>query len=227
MSLDDVPRCRHIKINGVQCGSPALRRRRYCFFHNRMLDAKKRFAEKHLQPRPFFSMCLLEDANAVQVALMQVLQLLGSGQMDHKTAGLMLYGLQTASANVRHTDFEAEIPTDIVIDRDTVAQTGIHGPQWFEEDFEDPSDAESDAEAPTEDQDEDQDEDEVADDAEEDAGDEGQEAAHEELTSEAVAKLPPQPTQQITLQQARMQVQSLARNWLLQAATGKAEAKPG
>jgi len=136
MALEDVPRCQHVKVNGVQCGSPAMRRRRRCYFHDRMLEGRKQFAaESCIKPRPMFSMCLLEDANSVQVALMQVLNLLGSGQMDPKTAGLMLYGLQTASANLRHVKFEAEKPTDVVIDRNTVDQTCINGPQWFARDF--------------------------------------------------------------------------------------------
>jgi len=113
-----------------------MRRRRRCYFHDRMLDGRKQFAaESCIKPRPMFSMCLLEDANSVQVALMQVLNLLGSGQMDPKTAGLMLYGLQTASANLRHVKFEAEKATDVVIDRNTVDQTCINGPQWFARDF--------------------------------------------------------------------------------------------
>ena len=136
MSLEDVPRCQHVKVNGTQCGSPALHRRRHCYFHDHMLDGKNRFANRQeAKPRAIYSMCLLEDANAVQLAVMQVLQLLGSGQMDTKTAGLMLYGLQIASANLRHTTFEAEKPTDVVIDRNTLDQTCLNGPQWFAQDF--------------------------------------------------------------------------------------------
>ncbi len=136
MGLEDVPRCQHVKVNGTQCGSPALRRRRHCYFHDRMLDGKRRFAaSREVKPRPVFSIGLLEDANAVQVALIQVLELLGSGQMEMKMAGLMLYGLQTASANLKNTKFEAEKPTDVVIDRNTVDQTCINGPQWFAKDF--------------------------------------------------------------------------------------------
>jgi len=66
---------------------------------------------------------------------MKVLEMLGRGQMDHKTAGLMLYGLQTASSNLKHTKFELEKPTDVVIDRKTVDQTCINGPQWFAREF--------------------------------------------------------------------------------------------
>jgi hypothetical protein len=32
--MSDFPsRCQHIKVNGTQCGSPALRRHKFCFFH--------------------------------------------------------------------------------------------------------------------------------------------------------------------------------------------------
>jgi hypothetical protein len=79
---------------------------------------------------------LLEDANSVQMALMKVIQMLGSGRLDHKTAGLMLYALQTASINLRHATFEVDEATNVVIDRDDVHRTCIGGPQWFEEDFE-------------------------------------------------------------------------------------------
>jgi hypothetical protein len=138
MSLEDVPRCQHIKINGTQCGSPALRRRRHCFFHDRIRREQVRIrAEASAQPT--FELPLLEDANCVQVALMKVIQMLASGRMDPKRAGLILYALQTASINLRHADFEPRNVSDVVIDRDTVSATCMDGPQWFEEDFGDGS----------------------------------------------------------------------------------------
>jgi hypothetical protein len=147
MGLEDVPRCQHVKVNGVQCGSPALRRRQRCYFHDRMTDGKNRFvAASSVKPRPLFSMCLLEDANAVQVALMQVLTMLGSGQIDPKTAGLMLYGLQTASCNLRHTTFEAQKATDVVIDPKSVGRTCLNDPQWFAHDFADAEGAKNESE---------------------------------------------------------------------------------
>lgn len=205
MGMDNVPRCRHVKVNGTQCGCPALRRRRYCYFHDRMLDGKKRFAENQVKPRPVFSMCLLEDANAVQVALMQVLQLLGSGQLDHKTAGLMLYGLQTASVNLRNTEFEAEKPTDVVIDRDDVHRTNLNGPQWFEEDFdgeEDGDDVENENEE---------------DELEARAGAEDS-TADVQLDAEAVPKKAAQSKMpQVSIEEARMKVEGAIRNWVLES----------
>jgi hypothetical protein len=82
-----------------------------------------------------FELPLLEDANAVQIALMRVIQWLGSGQMEPRIAGLMLYALQTASCNLKNVNFEAAKPTDVVIDRGTMDQTCINGPQWFPSDF--------------------------------------------------------------------------------------------
>jgi hypothetical protein len=135
MAMNDVPRCQHVKMNGTQCGSPALRRKRHCYFHHRMRDGKRSYVQNRARPRPIYSMCLLEDANSVQVALMQVLELLACGQMEPKVAGLMLYGLQIASTNLKHTSFEALASTHVVIDRDDVHRTCIDGPQWFESDF--------------------------------------------------------------------------------------------
>jgi hypothetical protein len=147
MGLENVPRCQHIKVNGTQCGSPSLRSRRYCFFHDRIRREQVKIAADASAQRRF-ALPLLEDANSVQVALMKVIQMLASGAVDHKTAGLILYALQTASSNLRNADFEVNDVSDIVIDRDTVSATSINGPQWFEEDFDDDTesdDAEEDA----------------------------------------------------------------------------------
>ncbi len=145
MGLENVPRCQHVKVNGTQCGSPALRRRRLCYFHERIRREQSRIAADGSAKRRF-DLPLLEDANSVQVALMKVIQMLGSGDMDHKTAGLILYALQTASVNLRNAEFEVDEVTDVVIDRDTVDATSIGGPQWFEEDFEDAVEDEDDVE---------------------------------------------------------------------------------
>src|SRR5580698_9805416 len=139
MGLENVNRCQHVKMNGTQCGSPALRRRRLCFFHVRCQEQRTRIVENQFKQARFV-VPVLEDANAVQMALMQVMELLGNGQMEHKTAALMLYALQTASCNLRNTEFEAEDATEVVIDRGDVHRTSMGGPQWFEEDFDDEAD---------------------------------------------------------------------------------------
>ena len=208
MGLENVNRCQHVKVNGTQCGSPALRRRRLCFFHGRCQEQRARIAASQSKQARFV-VPVLEDANAVQMALMQVMQLLSTGQMDHKTAGLMLYALQTASCNLRNTEFEAEDVTDVVIDRSTVNATCIGGPQWVEEDFED--------------------------EAEEAEDDEGVEAGGaEEVTDEEgiveekrVKVRAEKAAGHVSLPEARKQVQGLVREWVLETVEAGAESRPG
>ena len=101
-------RCQHLKINGTQCGSPALRRNRFCFFHKRFQDERiKLSADRARRGVATFELPILEDANSIQIALMQVMRLLVSGQLDHKTASLMLYSLQIATSNLPQTTFES------------------------------------------------------------------------------------------------------------------------
>jgi hypothetical protein len=113
----------------------AALRRRHCFFHERIRREQARIAAD-ASAQHAFDLPLLEDANSVQMALMKVIQMLGSGRLEHKTAGLMLYALQTASSNLRHASFEVRDVTKVVIDRDDVHRTCIGGQQWFEDDFE-------------------------------------------------------------------------------------------
>jgi hypothetical protein len=186
MGLENVPRCHHVKVNGTQCGSPALRRRRLCFFHDRIRREQARLTANVPISR-MFDLPLLEDANSVQVALMKVIHMLASGRMDHKVAGLILYALQTASANLRQVSFEVEDISDIVIDRDTVGATCINGPQWVEEDF-DPVAEEEEEEEAGEEADEDA-EAEAGEPAEAETDDEGEDEPEEaELTLEQVRK---------------------------------------
>jgi len=219
MALDDVPRCQHVKLNGTQCGSPALRARRYCFFHDKIRSEQAKIRAS--TPAARFTLPLLEDANSVQVALMHVIQMLGSGTIDHKTAGLMLYALQTASNNLRNVDFEADDVTDVVIDRDTVAATCIDGPQWFEDDFE------RGEEGDEEEGDEEEADDEEADEEEEN---EDEIAVDDQHPAEAI-KAKPEPAakpserkaaKEVSPEEGRKQVQAVARDWL----SGKLAQKP-
>jgi hypothetical protein len=210
MGMDNVPRCQHIKMNGTQCGSPALRWRRLCFFHDRIKRERAKIAADMTAQRRF-DLPLLEDANSVQVSLMKVIQMLGSGRLDHRTAGLMLYALQTASINLRHANFEARFATDVVIDRDDINRTSLGGPQWFEEDFEDESE-EQEAENGTEN--------------EIDEADDKAPVAAAPAQS-AAAKKEPAALNHFTAEDARRSVQGTTRNWLPETAGGNGAVKPG
>ena len=135
--MPDYPnRCQHLKINGTQCGSPALRRNRFCFFHKRFQDERiKLSADRARRGVPTFVLPVLEDADSIQIALMQVIRLLVAQQIDHKTASLLLYALQTASSNLRMTRFQPQ-RHDVVLDPRTVGDTPLNSNLWDDEDFE-------------------------------------------------------------------------------------------
>jgi hypothetical protein len=145
-------RCQHLKINGTQCGSPALRRHRFCYFHKRFQDERIQLgADRARRGVATFDLPILEDANSIQIALMQVMRLLVSGQLDHKTASLLLYALQTASTNLRMTKF-APLTNDVILDVRDVAETQLDSHIWNDEDFEDSESNEGDYEEDEEDE---------------------------------------------------------------------------
>ena len=217
-------------MNGTQCGSPALRRRRHCFFHDRIRRAQAKIAA---QPSilPTFELPLLEDANCVQVALMKVIQMLASGRMDHKTAGLILYALQTAAVNLRQADFEPNDVSDVVIDRDTVAATCINGPQWCEEDFDDEDDEEVEGEEDGEEENEDEDEEEGDEEDEDENENENEEEGDNKAAvlaptkAESSPKKPPQ-AKPITPEEARRQVQGVVQDWFSKKGVPNPTTKP-
>jgi hypothetical protein len=132
-----IPRCQHIKVNGTQCGSPALRRHRLCYFHKSWQQTRIVLGANRARRAPaVFDLPMLEDANSIQVALMQVMRLILGGQIDAKNAGLLLYALQTASTNLARTNFEPTIKTRVVIDPRTVDQTPLGEDPWRREDYE-------------------------------------------------------------------------------------------
>jgi len=129
-------RCQHLKINGTQCGSPALRRNRFCFFHKRFQDERiKLAADRARRGAATFTLPVLEDANSIQIALMQVMRLLVSQQIEHKTASLLLYALQTASSNLRMTDFNP-FRHRVILDPRDAPCTPLDSNLWDDDDFE-------------------------------------------------------------------------------------------
>jgi hypothetical protein len=76
MSSFAAPRCRHIKVNGTQCGSPALRHKNFCFYHqqNRPLTV-----ECFYNPEEYatgeIELPVFEDAHSIQTVIRQVMQM--------------------------------------------------------------------------------------------------------------------------------------------------------
>lgn len=101
-------KCQHVMVDGVLCGSPAVRRSRFCYHHKRQreqlleLDADRARASRNTP----FNLPALEDANSIQLSLTQIMRLMADGKIDRKTANLMLYTLQIATMNLQNTSLE-------------------------------------------------------------------------------------------------------------------------
>jgi hypothetical protein len=90
--------CRHIMPNGTKCQAPAVSDKPYCYFHNRLHRLASRPASAPDEP---LKLPILEDRSAIQLALSQILDALGSSRIDTRQASLFLYALQIASQNVQ------------------------------------------------------------------------------------------------------------------------------
>ena len=136
--MSDYPnRCQHLKTNGTQCGSPALRRNRFCYFHKRYQDERIRLnVDRRRRGTATFFLPVLEDANSIQMSLMQIMRLLLTGQIEHKTASLLLYALQTASTNLRQTNFKPWVHEVILDPRDAAESILNKTDLWNDKDFE-------------------------------------------------------------------------------------------
>ena len=120
MSSFTAARCRHIKISGTQCGSPALRNKVFCFYHHKdrplpvecYSDIEYATGEINL---PFF-----EDAHSIQAVIRQVVQMVLQKRIERKTASLLLYALQIASSNLKRMELEKPQPEQVVTDLEPV-----------------------------------------------------------------------------------------------------------
>ena len=96
------PRCEHIKMNGEQCGGPALHGETMCRFHAEAMS-------------PDMQLPLPEDAASVMLGLTRVLRGLQERRYDIRESMAMLYALQIAASTLKRlreemspADFEEE-----------------------------------------------------------------------------------------------------------------------
>ena len=95
--------CRHLKPDGAYCGSPALQNRKYCFHHLTERGRRLRRARALRDNVPYrLEIPSLVDFDAVQFALTEITQAVGTGQLDHRAAGKMLYAVQQATSVIKY-----------------------------------------------------------------------------------------------------------------------------
>ena len=98
--------CAHVLTNGELCNAIPMRNSTFCYWHHKA-RARHRRHERIGGPISMEANCgvelpFLEDANAVQITIQEIMQAILDRRIDSKRAGLLLYSLQLASSNIRH-----------------------------------------------------------------------------------------------------------------------------
>jgi len=104
----NVRRCTHIQITGHRCGSPALKGEFFCYFHTRMIKGVQTRVDSQINP-----IALIENAEAIQAAIMRTIDSVLKGTIDNKRAALVLKALHIAVRNSRNVYFHIR-PDDMV-----------------------------------------------------------------------------------------------------------------
>jgi hypothetical protein len=118
---DAAPRCRWVKQDGTLCRCPQMKNDVYCFAHRQMREAHTLMLRLPAQ----------EDANAIQIGLMQVQKALIEDRISTKKAGLLLYSMQLALQNVGQVTFgqakDEEMLTETVTEQEAFREIGSSG----------------------------------------------------------------------------------------------------
>ena len=120
----NIPRCQHIKPEGTQCGSPALRERECCYYHENWYFQRRRMHQEkpYAAGRAAFDLPMLEDATAVQLAVEHTARAILEDRIDLKRANAVLFALKIASINLKR--MSPPLPIRVVTDFAHVAETG-------------------------------------------------------------------------------------------------------
>ena len=127
----EIRRCRHVKTNGTQCGSPALKDKELCYYHEQnrpepvelYIDGERYCDSQIVLP-------VFEDAHSIQTVIRQVVQLMLTRRIERKDAGLLLYALQIASGNLKTMQAEKARPTQMVVEPEKTAETPLGMTPW-------------------------------------------------------------------------------------------------
>jgi hypothetical protein len=96
----NVRRCTHIQVTGHRCGSPALKQEYFCYFHTRMIKGVQTRVDSQIHP-----IALIENAEAIQAAIMHMIDAVLKGAIDNKRATIVLKALYIAVRNSRNVYF--------------------------------------------------------------------------------------------------------------------------
>jgi hypothetical protein len=131
MSSFNAPVCQHIKTNGTQCGSPALKENDFCFFHDQCRTVTFNYRGMYKDyTASEFHLPAFEDVHSVQFTLRQVTELILRHKINEKEAGLLLYAMQIASCNLKR--LECHKPSSEVIASEAKVDHVVETPEEAE-----------------------------------------------------------------------------------------------
>jgi hypothetical protein len=98
--------CNHVLTNGEVCKAIPMRDSNFCYWHHKARARRRRYERIGgpiaMEANSGLELPFLEDANAVQVTIQEIMQAILDRRIDNKRAGLLLYSLQLASSNIRN-----------------------------------------------------------------------------------------------------------------------------
>jgi len=128
----EIRRCQHIKGNGTQCGSPALRKGALCYYHRDSRPERVEVRGENGKACGKVLVPVFEDAGSIQTMVRQVVMLVLEGKIDNKKAGTVLYALQIASTKLKRIEGERPRTAQVVVDKEKVAGTPLGMTPWSE-----------------------------------------------------------------------------------------------
>src|SRR6266852_9494980 len=101
MPVQTHPRCSHIKVGGQRCGSPTLKGKHFCYFHERLIHGVPGPVDSNISPNS-----LIENEEAIQASLMDLIEALLRGSIENRRAELVLKALYIATKNAHRVRFD-------------------------------------------------------------------------------------------------------------------------
>ena len=98
--------CHHIMDSGQRCGSPRMKRKEFCYYHNRL-------HESFILPgQEMYEAPDLDNLHSISIALTQINRALDKGLINPGVANAMIYSIQVAKQTLRQIEKSTPLHPD-------------------------------------------------------------------------------------------------------------------